>query len=78
MLTHAAGIAMTRRFWHALAALECVREATLDEEAQEHASRHRFLHMLTYAHVCSRMLTYADVLQRAHEQTQFITYAHVC
>ena len=78
MLTYAAGIAMTRRFWHALAALECVRAASLDEEAEEHASRHRFSPMLTYAHVCSRMLTYAIGGRGAREQTQALTYAHVC
>jgi hypothetical protein len=78
MLKYAAGIAMTRRFWNALAALECVRASSLDEEAEEHASRHRFSRMLTYAHVCSRMLTYAHVCSRMAELYLRVYEASVC
>jgi hypothetical protein len=34
--------------------------------------------MPTYAHVCSRMLTYADVCHRSHEELLKLPSASVC
>ena len=33
--------------------------------------------MLTYAHVCSRMLTYADVQRLKNQRKRMLTYADV-